>query len=840
MKQDKIFHTGDRGYILLMVVVMMLVMAVMAFGMNRRAGMRAKMAANQTRSSQTHLGQIAALEDAAWLLNRDPGWRTSSAGEDYDFSGIKYKRFVLDASGYSDVVTVTVTAPDGLKKLSSSFRVITPTVTYYLIADTDNHSIRRVDTSTGVITTFAGTGSAGYSGNGGPAISAKFNKPRGIFADEAGHIYIADTENHRVRMVDAATGIITTIVGDGDDNYEEVDDEDVSPLSASLRKPRGVYVDGSGNIYIADTDHCMIRKVDVSTNKINRVAGATDGEDPLCGWSGDGGLATNTRLDKPQGIWVDASGNIYIADTDNNRIRMVDATTQIITTIAGNGGSGYSGDNGPATAAQLHKPNGVVVDVTGNIYIADTDNEVIRRVDATTQFITTIAGTGSGGYSGDDGPATLASLKKPRGLWLDESGNILIADTDNHRARLVYDDGGTQMITTVAGDGSSGYSGDDGPATLASLNKPYGVCIYEALAPAYLAIADPSNHRIREVNLNTGIITKVAGTIWSGYNGDNRDATSARLYYPFGVHVDASHNTYIADTYNHRIRKVDGKTGIITTVAGIGSKGFSGDGGPATSARLRYPFNLFLDSVGNIYIVDTYNYRIRKVDAATKIITTVVGNGAAKFSGDGGLATDASIRKTYDVAVDSAGNLFIADTHNHVIRKVEATTGIINTVVGQGFIAGFSGDGGLATDARLNSPTGVYVDESGNIYVVDTKNDVIRKVDATTNIINTVAGNGTPGFSGDGGPATLAQLDYPEAVWVDSAGNMFIVDTDNCRIRRVDATTGIITTVAGTTYCGYNGNDQPATDAALYYPSEVSVYEPSSLERLPEIYRSSN
>jgi sugar lactone lactonase YvrE len=537
---------------------------------------------------------------------------------------------------------------------------------------------------------------------------------------------------------------------------------------------------------------------------------------------------------------VDASGNIYIADTENNRIRRVDATTKIITTIAGNGGSSYTGDNGPATDAELHKPNGVLVDVSGNIYIADTDNDVTRRVDATTKIITTIAGNGSGGYSGDDGPATSASLHKPRGVWLDESGNILIADTDNNRARLVYDDGGTLMITTVAGNGSGDYSGDDGPATLASLRKPHAVCAYEALAPAYLVIADPSNHRIREVNLKTGIITKVAGTLWSGYNGDNRSATSARLYYPFGVHVDPSHNTYIADTYNHRIRKVDGKTGIITTVAGIGSKGFSGDGGPATSARLRYPFNVFLDSTGNIYIVDTYNYRIRKVDAATKIITTVVGDGAAKFRGDGGLATDASIRKAYDVALDSAGNLFIADTHNHVIRKVEATTGIINTVVGQGFSAGFSGDGGLATDARLNAPTGVYVDESGNIYVVDTKNDVIRKVDATTNIINSVAGNGTAGFSGDGGLATLAQLDYPEAVWVDSSGNMFIVDTNNCRIRRVDATTGIITTVAGTTYCGYNGNNQPATDAALYYPSEASVYEPSSLERLPEIYRSSN
>jgi streptogramin lyase len=840
MKKEKILHRGDRGYILLMVVVMMLVMAVMAFGMNRRAGMRAKMAANQTRSSQTHLGQIAALEEAAWILNRNPTWRTSAAGEDYVFSGIKYKRFVLDASGYSDVVTVTVTAPDGLKKLSSSFRVLTPVVTYYLIADTENNSIRRVDTSTGVITTFAGTGSSGYSGDGGPAMSAKLSKPRGVFADGAGKVYLADTDNHRIRMVDLTTEIITRVAGSGDNVYDEENDEDVSPLSAHLNKPRGVSVDASGNIYIADTENCMIRKVDVSTNKINRVAGATDGESPLCGWSGDGGLATNTRLNKPRGVWVDASGNIYIADTENNRIRRVDATTQIITTVAGNGGSGYTGDNGPATAAQLYNPNGVLVDVSGNIYIADTENNRIRRVDATTQFIYTVAGTGSGGYSGDDGPADSAILHKPRGLWLDESGNILIADADNHRARLVYDDGGTLMITTVVGDGSSDYSGDDGQATLASLNKPHGVCIYEALPPAYLAIADPSNHRIREVNLTTGIITKVAGTLWSGYNGDNIDATSARLYYPFGVHVDSSQNTYIADTYNHRIRKVDNKTGIITTVAGTGSKGFSGDGGPATSARLRYPFNLYLDTVGNIYIMDTYNYRIRKVDAATKIITTVVGDGAAKFAGDGGLATDASIKKSYDVAVDSAGNLFIADTENQAIRKVDAATGIINTVVGKGAMAGFEGDGGLAPNAKLKSPTGVYVDATGNIYVADTMNEVIRKVDATTNIINTVAGNGTPGFSGDGGLATLAQLDYPEAVWVDSAGNMFIVDTDNCRIRRVDGTTGIITTVAGTTYCGYNGDDQPATDAALYYPSEVSVHEPSSLERMPEIYRPTN
>ena len=831
-------YKNDRGYILLMVVVMMLVMAVMAFGMNRRAGMQAKMAANQTRSSQTHLGQIAALEEAAWTLNRNPAWRTSSSGTNYDFKGITYNRTVLDASlaGYSDVVTVTVSAPGGLKQLSTSFQLIAQTVISYLIADAENHRIRKVDIATGLITTFAGNGSPGYSGDDGPATDATINYPKGLIADQSGNVFIADTLNHRIRKVDP-DGIITNFAGDGSSGHSG---NGGPATSASMDEPHGVAVDGLGNIYIADTKNHRIRMVDTS-DTMSPFAGS--GNNSYQELTDEDVLATTASLNEPNGVYVDASGNVFIADTGNCMIRKVDASTNRITRVAGavSGGNpscGYSGDGGQATLAQLNKPRAVYVDIDGNIYIADDDNHRIRKVDISTGIITTIAGNGVGGYGGDDGPATSASIQNPKGVWVDEVGNVLIADTENHRIRKI---GVTpENITTVAGDGTASYSGDDGPATSASLKKPHAVCIHEAAAPAYLVIADPSNHRIREVNLNTGIITKVAGTRWSGYNGDNRLARSARLYYPFGVHVDASHNTYIADTYNHRIRKVDGKTGIITTVAGIGSKGFSGDGGPATSARLRYPFNVFLDSTGNIYIVDTYNYRIRKVDAATQIITTVVGDGAARFRGDGGLATDASIRKSYDVAVDSAGNLFIADTHNHAIRKVEATTGIINTVVGQGDKAGFEGDGGLATDAKLNSPTGVYVDATGNIYAVDTKNDVVRRVDATTNIINTVAGNGTADFSGDGGLATLAQLDYPEAVWVDSSGNMFIVDTNNCRVRRVDATTGIITTVAGTTYCGYNGNNQPATDAALYYPSEASVYEPSSLERLPEIYRSSN
>ncbi|MCG6918583.1 MAG: hypothetical protein LJE89_13700 [Deltaproteobacteria bacterium] len=825
-------HKNNQGYVLIVVVLMMLVMAALAAGMNRRAGMQARVTANQTRNTQVHLGQIAALEDAAWTLSRHPSLRTGPSGVPYEFNGITYNRTVLDASisGFQDVVTVTVSAPGGVKQLSASFQLVPQKIISYLIADAENHRIRMVDTATGVITTFAGTGTSGYSGDHGPATEARLNYPKGLFADQSGNVFIADTLNHRIRKVDP-DGIITTVAGNGSSGYSG---DGGLAKDASLNEPYSVAVDGLGNIYIADSKNHCIRMVDVTSEIIQKVAGTCGSS----GYSGDDGLATDAQFDEPSGVYVDGANNIFIADTNNHVIRKVEGTTKILTTVAGDKDATALGDGGPATDAKLSKPIGVFVEPGGDFYIADSDQHRIRKVDGASQIITTVAGDGTSGFGGDGGPAVDAYIQNPKSVWVDENYNILIADTENHRIRKVS--GANDKIYTVAGNGVADYGGDDGLAIDASLKKPHGVCLYESPAPAYLYIADPSNYRIRKVDLKEGFLTSAAGTIWSGYNGDDILATWARLNYPFGAHVDASGNLYIADTYNHRIRKVNAKTGIITTVAGNGSKGFSGDGGPATSARFRYPFSLYVDSAGNIYIADTYNYRIRKVDGQTQIITTVVGDGSAKFRGDGGLAVDASIMKSYDVAVDKEGNLYIADTHSHCIRKVDASTGIIDTVVGQGTNAGFSGDGGLATEARLNTPTGVYVDALGNIYVSDTKNDVIRKVDATTQIINTVAGNGYPGFSGDGGLATQARLDYPEGVWVDSSGNIYIVDTDNCRIRRVDGTTQIITTIAGTTFCGYNGNNKPATDAALYYPSEVSVYEPSSIERLPQIYRQSN
>ncbi len=320
-------------------------------------------------------------------------------------------------------------------------------------------------------------------------------------------------------------------------------------------------------------------------------------------------------------------------------------------------------------------------------------------------------------------------------------------------------------------------------------------------------------------NLPNGIINTVAGNGTGSYSGDGGAATNASLYYPEGAVLDAAGNLFIADFVNNRIRKVT-TNGIITTVAGNGSPGYNGDGVPATNATVR-PAGVAVDVNGNLFIADWNNHRIRKVDT-NGTITTVAGNGSPGFSGDGGPATSASLAFVEAVAVDGSGNLFIADMDNNRIRKVD-TNGIITTVAGKGpaVYGSYSGDGGPATNANLNAPYGVAVDAAGNLFIADMDNNRIRKVD-TNGIITTVAGNGSPDYSGDGGPATNACLDAPYGMTVDAFGNLFFADSWNDRIRKVDPL-GIITTVAGSDNWGYSGDGGAATNATLNLPSGVAL-----------------
>ena len=472
-------------------------------------------------------------------------------------------------------------------------------------------------------------------------------------------------------------------------------------------------------------------------------------------------------------------------------------TDWVINTIAGRRVSDE--DNSPAVSARLDSPLGVVFDRVGNLYIADGGNLRVRRVD-TAGTIATVAGTGERGFGGDGGPAAKARFRSVSSLAIDGAGNLYIADYWDNRIRRVDTRG---IITTVTGTGQEGYSGDGGPAVKARLHGPLGLAVDGS---GSLYIADAGNHRVRRVDAR-GTITTVAGTGKSSYGGDGGPAARAQLSTPIGLAIDGVGNLYIADHHDHRIRRVDTR-GTITTVAGTGEKGYGGDGGRAVEAQLDGPLGIAIDGAGNLYITDHYNHRIRRVDTAG-IITTVAGDGRRDFGGDGGPAVKAHVSYPNDVALDGAGNLYIADLRNHRIRRVDAT-GTITSIAGIGN-SSYGGDGSPAVEAHLREPADVALDGAGNLYIADSGNHRIRRVDSE-GIIITVAGAGTSGYSGDGGPAVEAQLYTPRGVALDGAGNLYIADYLNHRIRRVDSE-GIITTV---------------TDR-VYYPSDVVVDESGTL-----------
>ncbi len=320
------------------------------------------------------------------------------------------------------------------------------------------------------------------------------------------------------------------------------------------------------------------------------------------------------------------------------------------------------------------------------------------------------------------------------------------------------------IITTIAGTGSATFSGDSGASTSAALNSPVGITL-DSSGNVY--IADTGNHRVRKITVSTGIITTIAGTGTASHSGDGGAATSATLSSPNGVLIDSSGNVYISDTNNHRIRLVTASTGVITTIAGTVYFGYGGDNDVATSAKFWYPGGLAFDSSGNYYIADNSNHRIRKVTTSTGIITTIAGTGADNSKGDGGAATSAGIWYPYTVLVDSSSNVYIGSATSR-IRKVTASTGIIDTIAGNGF-PGYSGDG-IPTVVKLYEPWGLAIDTASNVYFGDHKNHRVRKITVASDSLVTIAGTGTSSYSGDGGAATSAALYYPKGVALDSSG----------------------------------------------------------------------
>jgi uncharacterized protein (TIGR03437 family) len=646
------------------------------------------------------------------------------------------------------------------------------------------------------ISTIAGTARQVEGSN---AANTPLREPLAVAADASGNVYIADATDNRIRKVDK-NGNITTYAGTGVPGYSG----DRGPANlAQLRGPTGVALDGKGNLYISDSGNFVIRRIS-SDGTINTIAGNGNPK-----FGGDEGLATAAQID-PVAIAVDGKGEIYLADGFNYRIRKIDADG-IITTIAGLGTPGYAGDNGPAKKATIDFVTALAADAAGNLYLADYYNLAVRKIDST-GMMTTIAGGVPYGYYEDGLPATQAVMI-PTGVALDNAGNLYLSDADSNHTVIRRVDLATDLIYAEAGTGQVGFQGDGGVAMAAEINNPGGL----AFAGGALYIADTGNLRIRKVSSNT--ITTIAGTS----SRDNGPAASAFLNFPEGLAIDGAGNIALADTGNNALRRFraggninplgqvlgspfgvavdaagnfyvteeepnfpapnphvlkvqpDGTTAVI---AGNGPDGFGGDGGPARGAKLNQPEGIAVDAAGNIFLADLGNSVVRKIDTQGNI-QTIAGNGKALFSGDGGLATKAGVSPA-DVALDGAGDIFVADAVNNRVRKI-TPGGVITTVAGNG-TPGYMGDGGSATEAELNTPTGIAADQSGNLYIADEGNSAVRRV-TTNGLITTIAGNGTKTpASGDGGPAWAAAMD-PVRIALDRAGNVYVTDSFNDRVR---------------------------------------------------------
>ncbi len=612
------------------------------------------------------------------------------------------------------------------------------------IAERNSGRVRRV--SRGMITTVAGGGSNANFPDGAPAGSASFG-PIALAVDGAGTLYIATLTGTVLRVAD---GLISTLAGTSGVNAFAGDGGPAK--GAKLSSPNGLAVNAQGDLFIADSGNNRVRRI--SRGMISTAAGSG-----VSGFGGDGQPATSAQLSYPVGVALDAQGNLYI--TSGGRVKRV--ANGIMTTIAGTGGIPSRGDGGAAEQAAIVSPWGVWVDPAGNLFVAESGAGKIRKV--TKGIISTIAGNGRFKFSGDGGPATGANFQGPEGLAVDADGNLLIADRLNLRLRKVSGN----SVRSIAGTGQLGIPQEGQSAVSADLFYPRQVAV-DATGAAFLSSCNSSAvHRIVG-----GAFTTVAGSPNRGFSGDGGPAKLAALSRACGIALDAAGNLYIADTDNNRIRKVS--NGMITTVAGNGKPGFSGDGGPAVNAQLQYPTAVAVDAQGNLYVADTDANRIRKVTGG--IVTTIAGNGQYGFSGDGGPATAAALRNPSGVAVDAAGNVYIADPFNHRVRRVKG--GIITTFAGTG-VADFDGDGDPAVEAALDTPSGVAVDAAGNVYIADTGNDRIRKVlvSAPSFQVSTAkvsfagqSGGATPGAAGVSLSATAKGLKYSvssSAAWLTTS-----------------------------------------------------------------------
>lgn len=584
------------------------------------------------------------------------------------------------------------------------------------IADSAANVIRKM-TPAGVVTTVAGNGVAGFSGDGGPATAASLDGPGGMAMDAAGNLYIADTFNHRVRVV-AADGTISTFAGSG---FPGFSGDDGAPLSASMILPTDVAAGADGAIYIADLGNSRIRRV--AGNVIRTVAGNSGGLPPR-----DGLSATAVRLAGPTGVAVDAQGAVYLAEgsigsgsgLDGGSFRIWKVAGGRITTAAGDGYKSFSGDFGPAALAQFNRPAGMAFDSKGNLYIADSENHRVRKI-TPEGVVTTVVGNALPGFSGDNGPATSAELNEPSGVAVDSKDNLYIADTGNNRVRMVF--ATTGIIGTLAGNGNTAFFGDGGNSVLAALNRPRGVAVD---ADGAIYIADTGNRRIRRVfsavietvadglSAPTGVYVDDTYAVWVADPGDGmvrRFAPGRTLAVPLagarGITIDPSGNVFATGV--NRVVKV-GADGTTTLIAGTGQCCYAGDGGPAAAARLNGPWGLAADASGNLYIADAGNdaIRVAAASASTFFIRTVA-NGA---SNEAGVIAPGQVVTIYGVGLGPS--TLVAAAPDALPTDLAGTRVLVNGTAAQ-LVYVSAGQVSVIVPSNVTGPTANVVAQVGNV-----------------------------------------------------------------------------------------------------------------------------
>ena len=611
-------------------------------------------------------------------------------------------------------------------------------------------------------TTFAGE--IGNDSRDGAGTAARFVRPIGIAVDAGGTLYVADAGSHAIRKI-SPSGVVTTFAGLAGRRGRA----DGTGSAARFNEPEGVAVDGSGNVYVADTGNNTIRKISPG-GVVTTLAGS-----PGYGGSTDG-TGGAARFSSPYDVAVDATGTVYVADTYNNMIRRITAFG-VVTTVAAN----------------LDYPRGVAVDGSGNLFVADPYNYLIRKI------------TPSGAVSTYPNLDTYFDI---RDVAVDASGNVFVgggAESWDLRVHKVTPGG---VVTPLAGSGNPGNA--DGAGSTAEFGGQLGVAVD---ASGNVFVADSANQTIRKITAG-GIVTTLAGARDNGSN--DGVGSAARFQSPNGVAVDAGGNLFVADTYNATIRKVT-PAGLVTTVAGAPDQGGSADGA-GSAARFSYPHGVAVDASGTVYLADT-NHTIRKI-SPDGAVTTLAGLADSAGSADGPGGT-ARFNHPIGVAVDAGGNVFVADTDNGTIRKI-TPAGVVTTFAGAPGQRG-SADG-AGSVARFNYPTGLAVDASGTLFVADLYAHTIRKI-TPDGVVTTLAGLNQSG-SADG-TGSAARFNNQRAVAVDAGGNVFVADTDNHTIRRIGAN-GFVSTVAGSV--GRRGNANGAGSAARFHnPLGLAVDASGSL-----------